>query len=334
MPGIKKTLSSQRPSRRRVLQGAAATTGVLAAPMIMTRAAFADAPMLGAGHGGYHRLALGGFEVTSISDGATTFENPQSVFGTDQTVETVSELLTEENLPTDKMVIGFTPVVVNTGSELVLFDTGLGAGAREGGMGKLRETLGTAGYTPEQIDVVVITHMHPDHIGGLMEDGAPAFANARYVTGQAEFDFWSAEERMTGPTEGVAKQVNSNVKPLAENFTFIDGGTDVVSGITSIAAFGHTPGHMAYNIESDGKRLVLVADAANHYVLSLQKPDWEVRFDIDKAAAAAARKELFGMIAADGVPFIGYHMPFPSVGYVEPMDGGFRYSPETYQLDL
>jgi glyoxylase-like metal-dependent hydrolase (beta-lactamase superfamily II) len=101
-----------------------------------------------------------------------------------------------------------------------------------------------------------------------------------------------------------------------------------------MAAFGHSPGHMVYMIESNGQRLAITADTANHYVWSLQKPDWEVKFDMDKAAAAAARKQVFGMLAADRVPFIGYHMPFPALGYVEPMGDGFRYVPASYQMML
>ena len=138
--------------------------------------------------------------------------------------------------------------------------------------------LAAAGYTADQVDVVVLTHMHGDHIGGLMTDGAPTFPNARYVTGQVEFDTWSQTDN-----EGFANMV----KPLADQMTFLADGGSVASGLTAMAAFGHTPGHMAYMIESAGKQLVLGADFANHYVWSLGYPDWEVRFDMDKAAAAA-----------------------------------------------
>jgi Zn-dependent hydrolases, including glyoxylases len=208
--------------------------------------------------------------------------------------------------------------VVNTGSELVLFDTGLSA---EGTLAALQ----AAGYAADQVDIVVLTHMHGDHIGGLMTGDAPTFPNARYVTGQVEFDAWSAMDN-----EGF----NTKVKPLAEQMTFLDDGGSVASGITAMAAFGHTPGHMAYMIESDGKQLVLGADFANHYVWSLAHPDWEVKFDQDKAAAAATRRRLLDMLAADGIPFVGYHMPFPAFGYVERRENGFAYLPHSYQLML
>ncbi len=185
--------------------------------------------------------------------------------------------------------------------------------------------LQAAGYAADQVDIVVLTHMHGDHIGGLMTGDAPTFPNARYVTGQVEFDAWSAMDN-----EGF----NTKVKPLAEQMTFLNDGGSVASGITAMAAFGHTPGHMAYMIESDGRQLVLGADFANHYVWSLAHPDWEVKFDQDKAAAAATRRRLLDMLATDGIPFVGYHMPFPAFGYVETREDGFAYLPHSYQLML
>ena len=102
--------------------------------------------------------------------------------------------------------------------------------------------------------------------------------------------------------------------------------------VTSVAAFGHTPGHMGFMLESGGEQLMLIVDAANHYVWSLAYPDWEVRFDMDKAAAAQTRRNLLGMLAADKVPMVGYHMPFPGLGYVAAKDDGFQYVPHSYQL--
>jgi glyoxylase-like metal-dependent hydrolase (beta-lactamase superfamily II) len=219
-------------------------------------------------------------------------------------------------IPVDKAQFFFTPTLVNTGNEVVLFDTGLnGAG--------ITAALTAAGYTADQVDVVVITHMHGDHIGGLMTDGNPTFANARYVTGAAEFNHWSG-----AANEGFDK----SVKPLADKMTMVDEGAAPVSGLTAVAAFGHTPGHMAWRVESNGRALIIGADFANHYIWSLQNPDWEVKFDADKAAAAATRRKLLSMIADEKIPFIGYHMPFPALGFVEAKDGAFRHIPATYQF--
>jgi glyoxylase-like metal-dependent hydrolase (beta-lactamase superfamily II) len=302
-------------TRRHALFAAAAmpfAAGLTASP------ALAKAEAQGVSVPLHNRFKLGAFEVTTLLAGTRTGDKPQETFGTNASPEDFAALSAANFLPTDKSQNFFTPTLVNTGAELVLFDTGLSA---DGTLAALT----AAGLTPDQIDVVVITHMHGDHIGGLMgADGTtPTFANARYVTGSAEHNHWSA-----AGNEGFDK----NVKPLNDKFTFLEDGGSPVGGITAMAAFGHSPGHMVYMVESNGQRLAITADTANHYVWSLQKPDWEVRFDADKAAAAATRKQVFGMIAADRIPFIGYHMPFPALGFVEPMGDGFRYVPASYQL--
>ncbi|MEO1089934.1 MAG: MBL fold metallo-hydrolase [Pseudomonadota bacterium] len=295
--------------------------------------AIAASPMLGAARPTYYRFVLGGFEVTTLLDGAIQLDGPHPIFGQDQTAEAVEALAEANHLPATRMEIGFTPVLVNTGNELVLFDSGNGPGRRPSAA-NLVQTLAAAGYTPEQVDVVVLTHFHGDHVGGLIEDGSVVYPNARLVTHAREFDFWTAEERLSGPTENTARLVQANVVPLAERMTFIDDGQDAASGITMVAAHGHTPGHAAYHIESEGRRLLLWADAANHYVMSVQRPDWHVRFDMDKEMAAATRRQLLDMAAAERIPATGYHMPFPAVGFVEADGAGYRWVQASYQLNL
>lgn len=325
--------------KRRMLLGGAGVA--LAAPMIMTRAAVAQQSgaetSMNIDHAmppETHRFNVGKFEVVVVKDGARPSENPQETFGTNQPPETVGALLEANFLPSDKFVNSFAPVLVNTGSDVILFDTGLGEGGRANGLGRLVEGLTAAGYKREDVTTVVLTHMHGDHIGGLMEGGQPTFPNARYVTGQAEYDFWADPARVGTPAENGHKGVLANVQPMAEKMTFIGDGGEVVSGITGMAAFGHSPGHMIYRLESEGRQLVLTADTANHFVLSLQRPDWEVRFDMDKAAAAATRSKVFDMLATDKLAFLGYHMPFPAVGFVEKVDQGYRYVPKAYQFDI
>lgn len=307
---------SPKLTRRQALVTAAGLP--LAASAAMTGRANASAGMMGAATPQFNRFALGGFEVTALLGGTRTVEKPQNIFGLNVTPEEFGSVSAEHFIPADKTQFFFTPTVVNTGTELVLFDTGLSS---EG----IIAALGAAGYAPDQIDVVVLTHMHGDHIGGMGTAEAPTFPNARYVTGATEFDYWDM-----AANEGFEK----GVRPVAEKMTFINDGGSVASGITGMDAFGHTPGHMGYMLESEGQQLMLTADLANHYVWSLGYPDWEVSFDVDKAAAAASRRRVLGMLAADRTPFIGYHMPFPAMGFIEAKDSGFRFVPASYQMML
>lgn len=320
--------------RRSVLKLGLAGAAALAAPQIMVRAAWAQAAMPDVDNPGFSRFRLGGFEVTAINDGLRPGDGIHTIFGIDREEAEVTALLEENFLPGDRFVNSFTPTLVNTGSELVLFDTGLGAGARGNGLGGLRARLEASGYAPDDVSIVVVTHFHGDHIGGLMEEGEPVFPNARYVTGQAEYDFWTAEERLSGPTKNAARAVQANVAPLAEKTTFIGDGDEVAPGITAMLAAGHTPGHMIFHLESEGRRLLLTADTANHHVASLQRPDWHVSFDMDKEAGAATRRRVFDMVAAERIPFLGYHMPFPAVGFAEKLDEGYRFVPVSYQFIL
>lgn len=322
---------------RRALLGTAGL-GIIASPAIITGRAFAQESKPQAidriTPPDIHKFKVGGFQVVVVKDGARPSGNPQETFGTNQSAEAVGTLLNDNFLPADKFVNSFSPTLIDTGSEVILFDTGLGKAARAQGGGRLIEGLAAAGYMPEDISIVVITHMHGDHIGGIMEDGKPAFPKARYVAGETEYNFWSDAARAGTPAEGNHKAVLANVKPHAEKMTFLKDGGDVVSGITAMSAPGHTPGHLIFNIESEGRRLVLTADTANHYILSLERPEWEVRFDMDKAQAAATRKKVYDMIATDKIAFLGYHMPFPAVGFVERQEAGYRFVPKTYQFDI
>ena len=264
---------------------------------------------------------LGDFKVTTLLDGSLPRDGAKDIFGGGATDEEFAKVSAENFIPADKAQFFFTPTLVDTGSELVLFDTGLGKGG-------IQNALADAGVSPEDINTVVLTHMHPDHIGGMTTNDTPTFANARYVTAATEYDFWSTQEA----GNRVGDLVAAKVTPMADKMSFVDDGGQVASGITAMAAFGHTPGHMTYHLESNGQRLILAADLANHYVWSFAHPEWEVQFDMDKAGATASRRKVLGMLAADKIPMIGYHMPFPAAGYVEARGDGFRFVPVSYQM--
>jgi len=292
----------------------------LAAPFVssVAQVARADAPMMGASFARHRRFMIGEFEVTTILAGTMAREDPQGIFGMNVSEEDFAAAAEQNFLSTESTQFYFTPTLVNTGSELILFDTGLNGAATVG-------ALGEAGYTADQVDTVVLTHMHGDHIGGLMTDGAPTFGNARYVAGQVEFDHWAQQDN---------ERFEGMVRPLADQMTFVGDGDDVASGVTGMAAYGHTPGHMVYRLDSAGAGLVIFADLANHPVWSLARPDWEVRFDADKEAAATSRRAVLDMIAAEKLPAVGFHMPFPALGYVDTGvgDAAFRWVPEAGQL--
>jgi glyoxylase-like metal-dependent hydrolase (beta-lactamase superfamily II) len=281
---------------------------------------------------GWRRFKIGDAEVTVILDGIRPGEGPFPTFGEDQSQEAVGALMQENLLPPQRFVNFFQPVMIRLGDELVLVDTGMGANGRANGMGLLTQRMGQAGLAPGDVTLVVLTHLHGDHIGGLMENGAPVFANARYAIGRTEMEFWTSDEAKNGQRADNAKAVEAMVVPLKEKTTLLGDGDQVVPGLTARAAFGHTPGMMAFELSSAGQRLFLMADTFSQFVVSFQKPDWQVRFDQDKTAAAQTRRQYAAMLADQRVPFLGYHLPFPGLGYVEKDGDAYRFVPETYQL--
>jgi glyoxylase-like metal-dependent hydrolase (beta-lactamase superfamily II) len=317
-------------NRRDILKlaGGAASVGALGAVPAAVQAA---APMQGVLRPEIYRFKLGAFEVTNLLDG-TVQRPPHPTFAGNLPAATVEELARANGVPGNNYEQTYVNTIVNTGRELVLFDTGNGKG-RSPTIGRLTELMEKAGYKPEQIDVVVITHGHPDHIGGLMTGDKPTFPNARYVFGEAEFDFWRKGENVREARKGNREQFMKVAVPLGEKATFMKTEGEVVSGIRSVPAFGHSPGHMAYHVESNGKRLLIWGDVANHYIFAIQRPDWHGSFDDNPDVAVASRKRVLDMAAAEKLAVIGYHMPFPALGFVEKSDT-HRWVPATYQFNL
>jgi glyoxylase-like metal-dependent hydrolase (beta-lactamase superfamily II) len=287
------------------------------------------------------RFRLGNFEITIVMDSKVIREGLTPSHGGPAKAGDVQALARANRIDGSRYQHPFTPMLVNTGKELVLFDTGNGALSRECSQfqgrlpdGGLVEHLRRAGYSENDIDVVVITHGHPDHIGGLLSAGKPVFPNARYVFGAAEYNFWIRGENVRPERTFHRELFVKTVRPLAERATFIKSGDDVVSGIQAIDAAGHSPGMMAFLVENAGKRLLNWADTCGHYVVSVQRPDLHLDVDDDKDRAAETRGRLLDMAAADELLVTGYHMPFPAIGYIERGSSGFRWIPHGYQMDL
>jgi glyoxylase-like metal-dependent hydrolase (beta-lactamase superfamily II) len=299
------------------------------------------APMHGPMRPGVFRFKLGNFELATLLDGKSVRDKLHPNFGGNASADEVHALAKANNIDTERFEHCYTPVLVNTGRELVLFDTGNGNLARDieamrGRLppGELLQRLAEAGYKPEDIDVIVTTHGHPDHIGGLVDKGKPVYPNARYVFGAVEFEFWKKGENVREARKGNRELFVKRCVPLAEQSTFVKPGDDVATGITALDAMGHSPGLLAFHIQSEGKRFVIAADAVTHYVMAIQRPDWYFDMDDEKDKAVETRKRILDMLATDRVMMTAFHMPFPGVGWIERSGSGYRYVPHGYQLNL
>jgi glyoxylase-like metal-dependent hydrolase (beta-lactamase superfamily II) len=299
------------------------------------------ASMLGEMQPTIYRFKFGDLEIASIMDGKAIREGLQTGFAAGQPAEQVHELCRANTIDSSRFEHPFIPTLVNTGKELVLFDTGNGALRREHEPlrarlpdGRLVERLAQAGYQPEDIDVVVITHCHPDHIGGLTEGGRPVFPKARYVFGAAEFDFWKRGENVREARKFNRELFVQIALPLADRASFVKPGDEIAPGIRAIDAAGHSPGLLAYHVESQGKRLLVWADTCIHYVLAVQRPAWQIEVDDDKDKAAATRQRILDMVNTEKLFVAGFHMPFPGIGMVEKSADGHRWVPVSYQLNL
>lgn len=299
------------------------------------------APMQGEMQPTIYRFKLGEFEIATILDSKVVREGLHPSFGGEHPASEMEALATANRIDPKRYEHPFIPTLVNTGKQLILFDTGNGALRREHEQlrnrsvdGHLVERLGQAGYKPGDVDVVVITHGHPDHIGGLTEGGKPVFTNARYVFGAAEFDFWKRGENVREARKFNRELFMKIAVPLADRAKLINPGDEIAPGIRSVDVSGHSPGMMAYHVESQGKQLLIWADTCGHYVVSLQRPQWHLDVDDDKGKAVATRQRMLDMVAGDRLFIAGFHMPFPGLGWVERSGIAYHWVPVGYQFNL
>lgn len=325
-------------NRRSVLTGAVAASAATALTPIATQAA---APPVGKQNVGFYRYKVGSFEVTVITDGATTSPlNP--VYVANAQKDAVNAALEADFLEKDKVTHAFTPVVVNTGSKLVAIDTGLGLGMfaqSKGAVGQYHGNLQAAGIDRNAVDTVIISHFHGDHINGLVgAENKPAFPNAEIMVPAAEWAFWS-DEGNTGKLPEIARGQMANVKrvwgALGNKVTQYEAGKELVPGITAVASPGHTPGHTSHMIASGDSKVLVQGDVtAGAASLFVRNPEWQFAFDTDKAQAIQTRKRLYDMAATDKIPVQGYHFPFPSLVYVEKSSSGYRLVPVPWNPNI
>lgn len=277
----------------------------------------------------FYRFALGELEVTLVHDGHA--RRPLDAnYVRNASLEEVRAALVEAFQPADAVLSPFTTVVVNTGRELVAIDAGNGdTGAP--GTGLWRANLAAAGYRPEEIDLVIVSHFHGDHINGIrLKDGTPVFPNARLLVPEPEWAFWMDDGQMSRAPEamrGAFQNVRRVFGPEAGKVERFAGERELVPGITAVPALGHTPGHHAFRLSSGDQSLLVWSDTTNKPELFVRNPDWQVVFDMDGNRAAETRKRLLDMLASERMPVVGYHFPFPAVGFVAKEGTGWRYVP-------
>lgn len=273
-------------------------------------------------------LSVGEFKITVLSDGEIIL--PISTLAPNVDQAELKALLEAAGLPTDRRVGAVNVTLLKRGEETILIDTGAGMNFMDT-TGRLMDSIDMAGVDPEAVTKVVLTHAHPDHVWGVIDDfdEAPRFPNASYVIGAAEWDFWMDPDIASKVPDrlvpfGLGAQ--RNLGPVAEQTERVGDAYAVTSGVTMISTPGHTPGHMSVMVESGGEQLLVTGDALTHQVVSFERPDWHFGFDQIPEQAVETRKSLLGRLSADKVRIIGYHLPWPGVGRVEAgKDGRFRY---------
>ncbi len=307
----------------------------LGAATMMGGSALAKAPKLGTQTPYWHRFNLGNAEVTVVSDGPLPLGPPKGTFvGVPD--EEVRKMLSDNFLNPDNVVLEQNSPIVNTGDRLILFDTGMGTSKAFGPTtGRQQKSMMEAGIKPAEIDAVVLSHAHIDHIGGIVgADDKPLFPNAQYYIAQSDFDFWTDEGKLGGPLKDFVVHARKNLLPVRDRIVFFKDGQEFLPGVTALAAPGHTVGHSIFMVTSAGKSFCFLGDLTHHAVLLLEKPRMEFSYDTDPKQAAASRVKMLEMLAANKTAVMSYHFAWPGYGHVAKTGDGFHYYPEPMNMLL
>ena len=311
---MRKTVTQVAASVMILLGGAAAySVALAAAPMVKTQAP------------GYHRMMLGDFEITALSDGTVKLPVVDLLHGTKEK----NRAALKRNYLGDEVETSVNAYLINTGSKLVLVDTGA-AGLFGPTLGNLLANLKAAGYKPEQVDAVLITHMHPDHVGGLMAGEQRAFPNATLHIDKKDVDYWLNKANMDAAPEGKKgffQGAMASVNPYqqAGKLKPFEGDTELVPGIKAMASYGHTPGHTVYVVDSKDQKLVLWGDLMHVAAVQFDDPSVTIDFDTDNKAARKQREEAFAEAAKKGYMVAASHVSFPGIGQLRKPRGEKNY---------
>src|SRR5438445_9185877 len=315
--------------KRKSMRFVAALLALLASFVGGPNAALDAAPQHRDQAPGFYRLKVGDLEVTALFDGTAAFD-PHWLNGTKATMDGVVKALHEDPHMLDVADTGF---LVNTGKQLVLVDAGAGTWWGGGAFGRLAGSLRSAGYTPEEVDIVLVTHLHFDHVGGLTtQDGKRVFPNADVYVAKADSDFWLSPEiaakapKDAQPFFQSAQAIAAPYIKAGKWHTF-SGSEPIVDGMQLVLLAGHTPGHTGYEFSSKGQKILFWGDTIHAQRVQLQRPEVTVVFDIDPTAAAARRNQLLSKLAREDVVIAGPHMLFPSLGRLHKEGNGYSWAP-------
>jgi len=334
MKNLNKAVEISAPMKRNLLRRnwigfAAALLVALASSIAVPHAALAAAPQRHDQVPGFYRMKVGDLEVTALFDGHGVFD-PHWLNGTKVTMDGVADALHEDPHMLDVSDEGF---LVNTGTQLILVDAGAGTWWGGGSLGRLVGSLRSAGYTPEEVDIVLLTHLHSDHVGGLTtQDGKRVFPNAKVYVAKAESNFWlSPETAAKAPKDAQPffQSAQAIAAPYIEagKWHTFSGSEPIVDGVQIVPLPGHTPGHTGYEFSSKGQKVLFWGDVVHAQRVQLPHPEVTAVFDIDQTAAAATRNQLLAELAQENVLIAGPHMPFPALGRLRKEGSGYSWVP-------
>jgi len=285
---------------------------------------------------GFYRFRVGTMELALVSDGGFTVQ-PYPTFATNAAKEDAEKELRRRFVSPDAATMHVNMLVIRSGDRVALVDTGAGSFFGPTG-GRLAAHLANLGVRPNDVDVVVLTHLHLDHVGGLLDaKGAPVFGNAEVVVADAERAFWGGSPDLSGmkvPVDmrnNIAAIAKGALKGAADRIRVVKPGQPLMDGVETVDAAGHTPGHLALNIHSGDDHLLYITDAIHFAPMQLAHPDWQVAFDTDPVRAAKTRRTLLDRAAADRSLVCGAHLPFPALGHLRARGTGFEWEPAIWQ---